>query len=168
MANVVFNQLSSWSRTIVLASLLIGSACSEPSETPPSPRPPHCRVPFVFFGLGSADLSQQDRQRLAQMFRRGDRDQVCNIDPDPTNRRVYHVIGYTDTSGSDVANEQLGLRRAQGVADYLVELGVAREYICVRLRGSKSPMILRDGLAPDNRYVEIVPTLMKPGREPCQ
>ena len=120
---------------------------------------------MVFFGPGSADLPQVSRKRLADWLHPGE---VCTINPDPTRRLVFHVTGHTDTGGSDVANEQLGLRRAQGVADYLVELGVAREYICVRSKGSKSLLMLRDGLSLENRRVEIAITLLKPGQEPCQ
>ncbi len=120
---------------------------------------------MLFFDAGSADLSQANRKRLADTIRSGE---VCTFNPDPRRRLVFHVIGHTDTSGSDVANQQLGLRRAQNVADYLIELGVAREYICVSSKGSKSLMMLRDGLAPENRRVEIVVTRPKPDKGPCQ
>ncbi|MEI7871047.1 MAG: OmpA family protein [Alphaproteobacteria bacterium] len=123
---------------------------------------------MVFFYADPAVLSQQERQRLAQIIRRGDPDQVCLIDPDPRRRLVFHAIGHTDDSGSETANEQLGLRRAQNVADYLVELGVAREYICVSSKGSKFQLVKANGPELQNRRVEIDVTLLKPGKEPCQ
>ena len=118
-----------------------------------------------FFGPGSADLSQQGRKWLGEAFSGGG---VCSIDPSPTIRRSFHVIGHADGSGSAAANEQLGLRRAQNVADYLIELGVAREYICVSSKGSKSLLVRLDSPEPQNRRVAVEVTLLKPGQEPCQ
>ena len=118
-----------------------------------------------FFDPGSADLPQARRKMLADAFRPGE---VCAINPDPRRRLVFHVTGHADGSGSEIANEQLGLRRAQNVADYLVELGVAREYICVSSRGSKSLLVKTDGPEPQNRRVEIVARQLNPGQAPCQ
>jgi outer membrane protein OmpA-like peptidoglycan-associated protein len=47
------------------------------------------------------------------------------------------IVGYTDDQGSDLANEQLSLARAQNVKDYLVGQGVPAENLDVRAVGEQ-------------------------------
>ena len=90
---------------------------------------------MLFFGAGSVELSQGDRKRLADTIRTGE---VCTFSPDPRLGLFFHVIGHTDGSGPEIANKQMGLRRTQNVADYLVELGVARVHLR-KLEGQQIP-----------------------------
>lgn len=51
------------------------------------------------------------------------------------------VRGHTDSDGDDRLNEELSLRRAQTVADYLVSQGIAREKITVKGFGESAPIV---------------------------
>jgi len=73
------------------------------------------------------------------------------------------LIGYTDRIGSKAYNDDLSLKRANAVRDYLVSHGVASNLITTEGRGQSDPVAacpqlagqkLRDCLAP-NRRVEV-------------
>lgn len=49
------------------------------------------------------------------------------------------VVGHADGVGSDRYNCRLGLKRAQAVASYLVEQGVARDRIAIGSQGKREP-----------------------------
>jgi len=66
--------------------------------------------------------------------------------------------GHTDATGSDAYNEQLSLRRAQAVADILIEAGLRKDLLQVRGLGKRLPVLdnkTRQGRA-ENRRVAIV------------
>ncbi len=50
------------------------------------------------------------------------------------------VVGHTDNVGNDGYNQELGLRRAQAVADLLVKFGVNRERFTVESKGEIQPI----------------------------
>ena len=107
-----------------------------------------------FFAPGSTSLTDDARKYLARLVVAGNEPCGLNLDP----RRTFAVVvvtGHADKSGHEESNEQLGLQRARSVAAYLVELGAARENLCVLSRGSKRPFIAKDGPEPQNRRVEI-------------
>lgn len=161
VANIVLNRARFTSYIVVLAAVLVGG-CADDVPPPPMPLNVHCGEPMLFFSAGAAELSETEHRRLAQYVGR----EVCQINPDPTRTRRLIVTGHADKSGSEVANEQLGMRRAQYVASGLIELGVAREYICVRSKGSTSP--LGTGVEPQNRFVRIAADFPASSRqEPC-
>ena len=65
--------------------------------------------------------------------------------------------GYTDDIGSDTYNEQLSLRRANAVRDYLTRGGIAADRISVEGFGKSHPVAsntTEDGRA-QNRRVEL-------------
>jgi OOP family OmpA-OmpF porin len=67
------------------------------------------------------------------------------------------VIGHTDSTGPEEYNEQLSLRRATSVKNYLVEQGIDAGIIDVSGKGESMPIAdngTRDGRA-QNRRVEI-------------
>jgi len=72
------------------------------------------------------------------------------------DRRIV-VSGHTDSNGSDEANQQLSLGRAQAVREYLVSQGVEASRISAEGRGESEP--LADNKTPEgranNRRVEI-------------
>jgi outer membrane protein OmpA-like peptidoglycan-associated protein len=72
------------------------------------------------------------------------------------NLKIY-CIGHTDDIGSDQGNIALGMRRAQGVKDYLVSGGIASERIIVQSRGKSEPLVANtsDFNRARNRRVEI-------------
>jgi len=73
------------------------------------------------------------------------------------NRTVVHVVGHTDNVGSDGFNQQLSERRAQSVADYMVDRSVQVSRLLTEGRGEYEP---RENNASEagralNRRVEI-------------
>jgi outer membrane protein OmpA-like peptidoglycan-associated protein len=103
----------------------------------------HEEVPsMVNFDFGSAALSSEAKTIL--------RSQADWMKQFPELR--YTIYGHTDAVGSDAANHQLGLRRAQAVRRYLVSLGVPhRSIIAVVSRGETQPLIVSEGREPANR-----------------
>lgn len=67
------------------------------------------------------------------------------------------VIGHTDRVGNAEGNDKLSLKRAQGIANLLVESGVAAEKIEAVGRGERDPLVptADDVDEPKNRRVEI-------------
>jgi len=68
------------------------------------------------------------------------------------------VEGHTDSQGSASLNQDLSVRRAQSVRDYLVSRGIAADRITAQGLGSTRPVApnnTAEGRA-DNRRVEIV------------
>lgn len=95
----------------------------------------------VEFAFDSAELSPAYRQELdlasdalkphRAMLRQG--------------LAVLNVVGYTDSRGSDVYNQQLSERRAQAVADYLIQQDSTRAaFIQVIGRGESDPIATND------------------------
>ncbi len=80
---------------------------------------------------------------------------------------IVHVIGHTDSSGSDSYNQQLSERRARSVKDYLSANGVAAGRIRTEGRGESEPRATNatpEGRA-QNRRVEIYLKPLVEGRE---
>ncbi len=74
------------------------------------------------------------------------------------DKTVIHVVGHTDTSGSDSHNQGLSERRAAAVASYLSGQGVLASRVRQEGRGEREPLV-RTGdnvKEPRNRRVDIV------------
>ncbi len=70
---------------------------------------------------------------------------------------IVHVVGHTDSVGSDAYNLRLSEQRALAVVDYLASIGVARDRLRSEGRGETEP---RDTNASEagrqlNRRVEL-------------
>lgn len=70
------------------------------------------------------------------------------------------VAGYTDSSGNATTNQLLSEKRAQSVADVLLDLGVDRKRVFVSGFGSQNPIASNDTAAgrAENRRVELALT----------
>jgi len=75
-----------------------------------------------------------------------------------------HIVGHTDSVGSDAYNMGLSQRRANSVATYLAQQGVPRQSITTDFRGKREPIASNATAAgrAQNRRVEI--TLTPPPR----
>ena len=75
-----------------------------------------------------------------------------------------HIVGHTDSVGSDAYNMGLSQRRANSVATYLAQQGVPRQSITTDFRGKREPIASNATAAgrAQNRRVEI--TLSPPPR----
>jgi outer membrane protein OmpA-like peptidoglycan-associated protein len=111
---------------------------------------------MVFFDSGSSTLGKQARQKLS--------DDV--LKPSPPIKAVLRsessakicVTGHADNTGSEVINKEIGQRRADAVAKYLVELGAPQQRIVVGTLGSSKPLVVVPPNTPvvTNRRVEVV------------
>ncbi len=54
-------------------------------------------------------------------------------------KQSIRVVGYTDNTGSEEANQKLSERRAKAVGDYLVAQGVSASQIATEGRGEREP-----------------------------
>ncbi len=75
----------------------------------------------------------------------------------PQSTRTIHIMGHTDSIGSDAYNLRLSERRAQAVANYLSAHGLQSQRVVVTGRGEREPVASNHtarGRA-QNRRVEI-------------
>lgn len=102
----------------------------------------------VLFGTDKSSLTP-DGLRSAQKL-------VDVLKQNPT-RRVM-VEGFTDSTGAAAYNQELSARRANGVRDALLQMGIASDRIMVRSYGEAYPVVGNDTAANRqlNRRVEIV------------
>jgi OmpA-OmpF porin, OOP family len=112
---------------------------------PPAPPP---QVFLVFFDWDRADITPAGMgvvQQAAKAYKSGGSIRI-------------QVTGYTDLSGSAGYNQRLSVRRANNVANALVNQGVARSDMAVSGRGENDPRLpTPQGVRePQNRRVEIV------------
>ena len=102
----------------------------------------------VLFDTGRAELkagSGRDMGKLAEFFK-------------SNPQRTALVEGFTDSVGSDAANQELSNRRAAAVQAALVDLGIERQRINARGYGKAFPVAGNDNASGRqmNRRVEIV------------
>lgn len=83
------------------------------------------------------------------------------------DRTVVHVVGHTDSTGSDSHNQSLSERRAQSVSSYLEQRGVPYQRLRHEGRGESEPRDSNDTAAGRqlNRRVEIYVKPIVEGRE---
>lgn len=74
------------------------------------------------------------------------------------NETTITIIGHTDSTGNDAINNPLSYNRAQAVANYLNQRGVAMNRMSVSGQGSRQPIASNDTLEgrAQNRRVEIL------------
>ncbi|WP_434778286.1 OmpA family protein [Neisseria sp. Ec49-e6-T10] len=102
----------------------------------------------ITFATGSATLKPQAISSLTQMATVFSK----------YNQSTIHVIGYTDSTGTDAINDKLSLQRAQNVSKILQDKGVGAFRLNAVGAGSKNPIASNDtaeGRA-QNRRVELV------------
>lgn len=83
------------------------------------------------------------------------------------DKTVIHVVGHTDSTGSDALNQTLSENRAASVAAYLANLGVDPARIRQEGRGKREPIAsnaTKDGQK-QNRRVDIVIKAVVEGNE---
>jgi len=102
----------------------------------------------VTYDLGSAVLKPQAMAAL---------DKLASTISD-YNSTVIHVVGHTDSVGSDAFNQSLSERRAASVASYLVNRGVPAQRIRQEGRGERELLVRTADNVDEarNRRVDIV------------
>jgi len=83
------------------------------------------------------------------------------------DKTVIHVVGHTDSTGSDEHNQALSQRRAQSVGSYLISQGVDGSRVREEGRGESEPVATNDTAAgrARNRRVDIVIKPIVEGQE---
>ena len=102
----------------------------------------------LLFTTGKAELLPQARSQLDEV--------ATALDQAPAQQ--LRIEGHTDARGTEVTNQDLSLRRAEAVRDYLESRGLAPERIAIVGYGASRPIAdnhTADGRAM-NRRVEIV------------
>jgi outer membrane protein OmpA-like peptidoglycan-associated protein len=110
-----------------------------------SAEPHELIILFVFAGYR---LTPVDQQRLDQV--------VQDMQEDP--QITATIVGHTDSQGPAEFNQQLGMQRAQMVADYLITQGIAADRLSVDSRGEEEPAVsndTREGRQENRRVVVI-------------
>ncbi len=110
-------------------------------------QPPEPARFIVYFSLGAPDLTPQARAVLADVVR-------AIVE---RRSRDVSVVGHTDTLAGPDLNYQLGLRRAQRVAEALRSMGVDPATLDIRSHGESDLAIPTGDRAaePGNRRVEV-------------
>lgn len=119
-----------------------------PPDTVPAPAPAPSRSYLIFFDAGQSQLTDRAKQTIAEAAANSRNVSYVRI----------NVNGYTDNSGTPADNQVLSVRRAQAVADQLVEDGIPRGAIVVTGFGETRPLVphssgVRD---PQNDRVELI------------
>lgn len=100
----------------------------------------------ILFVFGGSRLTPTDQERLDQV--------VLDMQEDP--QRMATIVGHTDSQGPPEVNQQLGMKRAQSVAAYLRDQGIATDRISVESRGEDEPDVsneTREGRQANRRAV---------------
>ncbi|HEY8681664.1 MAG TPA: OmpA family protein [Rhodanobacter sp.] len=149
---------------VLSAVMLLLAACQ---AAKPKPKPAPAPAPVIqnthetlsadaLFAFGKSEIRSMTDQGRSQMD-----ELVAKLGTGKINS--VGLVGYTDRIGDKTYNENLSLRRANAVRDYLVHRGVDARLVKTEGRGESSPVAacpkllgkkLRECLAP-NRRVEV-------------
>lgn len=102
----------------------------------------------ITFAPGTAAFTPDGRAQADKVF-------LAMNTPDLSNKR-FLIAGHTDSAGNAELNRELSRRRAQALADYLVDKGLSRKSFRVRGYGYDQPLDGVSPTSPANRRVEIV------------
>lgn len=132
-------------------------AAAPPPPPPPAPKPAPKPVIMIFagaalFATNKADLTPAGQKRI-QDYRQEAR---AIID----SATSVKITGHTDSTGSAEYNQELSVRRAEAVRDYLVKLGGKPSIMQVVGMGASKPIGDNKTAAgrTENRRVEVEAT----------
>ena len=117
-------------------SIIRPSVLAETAE-PPAPRPERIEA-TLDFSASRGEIPAAAARKLDEMLKQ----------PIGPSGGCIVVRGHTDSRGSDVQNVEMSRKRAEQVADYLADRGVARERIRIVALGERrqvAPNALPDG-----------------------
>ncbi|WP_417285407.1 OmpA family protein [Comamonas sp.] len=156
-------RIGAWGSTLALALML--AAC----QTPPQPKGLTVQQQQVLRAQGFEQMDQgwelQMPGKLLFEFDSSEVGAAARVKVTELAQALMkegidrlRVEGHTDDRGSDAYNLKLSARRAQVVADVLMEAGMPKQNIEVKGLGSASPLMT--GNAAENRRVAIVVPLL--------
>lgn len=123
-------------------------AAPPPPPPAPAPAPEPQPEPEVMFEFDSTVLFAFDSSTLRDEAR-AELDRAAGILAPRDDLVLIEVAGHTDSIGDDDYNQDLSVRRAQSVADYLADNGVSRNRMRVVGYGETRPKVAND--TPENR-----------------
>jgi outer membrane protein OmpA-like peptidoglycan-associated protein len=143
-ATTVRGQTATPSTPVNLEETQIDQVFSEAMSIQPLP-PVHF---ILYFEKNATALTPDSAKRLPDILRAVQERNAADIS----------VVGHTDTAGDVSYNMRLSKRRAQAVADQLIEKGVDQSIIHTTSHGEENPLIkTADNVSePRNRRVEVV------------
>ncbi len=124
----------------------------DPIETATAPAPPAAEAVGIGlpiqFNYNSDEITNASRPYVDELGKMLSRDDLL------TEKIV--IEGHTDASGSIQYNQQLSMRRAEAIKQYLFyKYGIARDRLVVSGKGEYAPLSGQDPFAAINRRVEI-------------
>ena len=99
----------------------------------------------IFFKFGSWELTADSENGLNALIK------LLNDNPNIT----IELSAHTDMVGSNEANEQLSLRRAQSVVDYLIKHGIDSNRLTPVGYGEEKPVVIDDILHKQYPYLPV-------------
>jgi len=135
----------------LLGHLICDPVKAAPAPPPPAPPPPATKIEELKganFDFNKATLKPEGRRHVEHAAEIMKKNPSMNVS----------VEGHTDSIGSDKYNMKLSERRAQSVADALVQDGIAKSRITTRGFGKSRPIAdnkTEAGRA-ENRRAEII------------
>jgi len=104
----------------------------------------------VLFEFDKFKLQEDSKKEMLELYKHVNADTTLHIS----------ISGHTDSVGSDTYNHKLSSMRAEAVANYLQNLGLAKDRIVWQGHGGKKPIATNDSEAGrrKNRRVEFVIT----------
>ena len=97
----------------------------------------------IFFKFGSWELTSNSETGLKALVK------LLNDNPNIT----IELAAHTDLVGNNAANQELSLKRAQSVVDYLIKNGIERERLTAIGYGEEKPVVVDDNLHKQYPYL---------------
>jgi len=133
-----------------------GAPVMKAEPAPPPPPAPPAEPMYETVTLSASALFDFDKAVLKPAGKQALDDVVTKIN-ETNNVQAIKVVGHTDSIGTEAYNQQLSLRRATSVKNYLVSKGIASGLMTIIGMGESSPAAsnkTREGRA-KNRRVEV-------------
>ena len=147
MASQLFPQTAQLSRRPKTRSISFDPIETATAPTPPAAESVGIGLP-IQFEYNSDEITTASRPYLDELGKMLSRDDL------QTEKVV--VEGHTDASGSSQYNQQLSMRRAKAVKNYLYyKYGIEPDRLIVSGKGEYEPLSGQDPFAAVNRRVEI-------------
>ena len=97
----------------------------------------------IFFKFGSWELTPDSEAGLKALVK------LLNDNPNIT----IELAAHTDLVGNNAANQELSLKRAQSVVDYLIKNGIEKERLTAIGYGEEKPVVVDDNLHKQYPYL---------------
>ena len=138
---------------LVIATCAMLAACLDDQQALQTSDPIYT---MVFFATDSVSLNKRAQDQLTNTVMEPTPPIKAALQPN--SKAKICVTGHTDKVGPETVNQEVGQRRADAVAKYLVGLGVPERRIATASLGSSKLLVVTGPGIPEisNRRVEVV------------